>query len=111
MEFSFSNALSTSLVAMIIVFSLLVVLQYVIKFQSFILNFRGKRVQVQKVDIINKEEVEEEDAETQDDLEVVAVIAAALSALLDIPQSNLKIRSIKRVNNNSSWGSSAMENN
>ena len=40
----------------------------------------------------------------------MAVIAAALAAYLDIPESNLKIKSIKRVNNNSGWGISAIEN-
>ena len=47
----------------------------------------------------------------QDDLEVVAVIAAVLAAYLDIPQSNLKIKSIKRIINNSGWEISAIANN
>jgi len=51
------------------------------------------------------------EVETQDDLEVVAVIAAVLAAYLDIPQSSLKIKSIKRINNNSGWEISAIENN
>ena len=97
MKYSFFDALGTTFVAMTIVFALLILLMYIIKFQSFILNFPGKKVQVNKIDIV--EEVEEH---PQDDLEIVAAIAAALSSYLDIPQSNLNIKSIRRVNNN--WG-------
>ncbi len=111
MEFTFLDALNTSLVAMIIVFSLLVILQYIIKFQSFVLNFRSKKIQTHKLDIIEEEEEQEVQEEPQDDLEVVAVIAAALSAYLDIPESNLKIKSIKRVDNNWAHGMSAIGNN
>lgn len=46
-----------------------------------------------------------------DDLEVAAVIAAVLAVYLDIPQGKLKIKSIKRANNNSAWGVAAIENN
>jgi sodium pump decarboxylase gamma subunit len=98
MEYSFFDALGTTFVAMIIVFALLIFLMYIIKFQSFILNFPGKKVQISKVDIVE----EEHEEQAQDDLEIVAAIAAALSSYLDVPQSNLNIKSIKRINNN--WG-------
>jgi len=97
MEYSFLDALGTTFVAMTIVFALLILLMYIIKFQSFILNFPGKKVQVNKIDL-----VEAEREHSQDDLEIVAAIAAALSSYLDVPQSNLNIKSIKRVSNN--WG-------
>ena len=61
MEFSFLDALSTTFVAMTIVFALLIILQYIIKFQSFILNFGAKKDKVHKVDIIDKEYEEEEE--------------------------------------------------
>lgn len=98
MEFSFLDALSTSVVAMTIVFALLVILQYIIKFLSFILNFKVNKEKFEKVDIIHSEELVVD--EIQDDLEIVAVIAAALSVYLDKPQSNLKIKRIKRASNN-----------
>lgn len=104
MEFSFLDALSTTVIAMTIVFSLLIVLQYIIRFQSFVLSFGPKKAKPQKVEVINKDEHEEMEDESEDDLEVVAVIAAALSAYLDIPESNLKIKSIKRVSSNWSQG-------
>lgn len=100
MKYSFLDALGTTFVAMIIVFSLLILLMYIIKFQSFILNLPGKKAQINKVDIV--EEEKEEGKQYQDDLEIVAAIAAALSSYLDVPQSNLIIKSIKRVS--SKWG-------
>ena len=99
MEYSFTDALGTTFVAMTIVFALLILLMYIIKFQSFILNFPGKKVQVNKIDLVEEEQEQEQ---SQDDLEIVAAIAAALSSYLDVPQSNLNIKSIKRVSNN--WG-------
>jgi sodium pump decarboxylase gamma subunit len=101
MNYSFLDALGTTFVAMTIVFALLILLMYIIKLQSFILSFTGKKVEINKIDIVNKEE-EEEEEQPQDDLEIVAVITAAISSYLDIPQSNLNIKSIKRVNSN--WG-------
>ena len=99
MEYSFTDALGTTFVAMTIFFALLILLMYIIKFQSFILNFPGKKVQVNNIDLVEEEQEQEQ---FQDDLEIVAAIAAALSNYLDVPQSNLNIKSIKRVSNN--WG-------
>lgn len=120
MEFSVLDALSTTVVAMIIVFTLLILLQYIIRLQSFIINSIAKKSSGTKVDAIHKqEEVEDEEVidkdeevETQPlyDLEVVAVITAALSAYLDIPGSNLRIKRIKRVNSNWGQGISSVEN-
>ncbi|MBU3145870.1 OadG family protein [Clostridium sp. CF012] len=114
MKLSFLDALSTTFVAMTIVFVLLIILQYIIRLQSFIINTMAKKTVNHKVDIIHKEkeEIDEVESELEDDLEVVAVIAAVLAAYLDVPQSNLKIKSIKRINNNNlGWGISAFESN
>lgn len=97
MEYSLLDALGTTVVAMTIVFALLIFLMYIIKLQSFILNFSGKKEQTNKQDIV-EEEIEEE-IEYQNDLEIVAAIVASLSSFLDVPQSNLNIKSIKRVSN------------
>ncbi len=111
MEFSVLDALSTTVVAMIIVFSLLVILQYIIRLESFIIEtIANKNDQHNAGTSHNKqgsEKPREEqiiEVETKDELEVVAVIAAALSTYLKIPNSNLKIKSIKRISNNSGWG-------
>ncbi|MBZ9689525.1 OadG family protein [Clostridium estertheticum] len=116
MKFSFLDALSTTFVAMTIVFALLIILQYIIKLQSFIINTVAKKNANHEVGIIYKEKEEEIETvevepEPEDDLEVVAVIAAVLASYLDIPQSSLKIKSIKRISNNSGWGISAIESN
>ncbi|MGH4121932.1 MAG: OadG family protein [Clostridium sp.] len=104
MKLSVLDALSTTFVAMTIVFALLIILQYIIKLQSYIINFASKKSINNKVDINYKEAKEIEEVEPEDDLEVVAAIAAVLATYLDIPQSNLKIKSIKRINNKSVWG-------
>jgi Na+-transporting methylmalonyl-CoA/oxaloacetate decarboxylase gamma subunit len=103
MEFSFLDAISTSLVAMSIVFTLLIILHYIIRFQSFILSIKLSQDKVHKVEVVSSEEIVEETVQEGDvkgDLEVVAAIAAALSAYLDIPTSKLIIKRIKRVNSN-----------
>jgi hypothetical protein len=102
MEFSYSDALITTLVAMTIVFSLLVTLMFIIKFKSSKLKFLlGNKVKVDTIDISNNEEEQYDEIrgdEIEENLESVAVISAALSAYLDKPQSNLRIKSIKRTN-------------
>lgn len=100
------DALGISAVAMIIVFAVLVILMYMIKFQSFLLRDRKKKIEPVKEDTLESPLQDVEIIEnTQDDLELVAVIMAALSAHLNVPTSELNIKSIKRVNNgNSNWG-------
>lgn len=113
MKFSFLDALITTLVAMTIVFSLLVILMFIIKIQSFILNFSVNKVKNDKSDIINYKEEQCDEIQNdkfEDNLEIVAVISAALSAYLDKPEGNLRIKSIKRINNNSFWGISEVRN-
>ena len=63
MEFSFLDALSTTFVAMTIVFALLIILQYIIRLQSFILNFRAKKDKIHTADIIDMEYEDEEEVE------------------------------------------------
>jgi Na+-transporting methylmalonyl-CoA/oxaloacetate decarboxylase gamma subunit len=95
MKYSFLDSLGTTFVVIFIVFVLIIFLIYIIKFQSFSLNFLGRKVQIEKVAIVEEEGQEDR---PQNDLEVVAAIAATLSSYLDVPQSNLNIKSIKRVN-------------
>ncbi|MGK0467301.1 hypothetical protein [Clostridium sp.] len=75
------------------------------KFLSFILSFLSRnKAKVDTVDIINNEEeqnVEIRGDKIEENLVIVAVISAALSAYLDKPQSNLRIKNIKRINSNS----------
>ncbi|GAA0123886.1 MAG: OadG family protein [Clostridium argentinense] len=100
------DALGVSAVAMIIVFAVLVILMYLIKFQSFLL--RDKKKNIEPVKEENPELVSDQIEiieDPQDDLELVAVIMATLSTHLNVPTSELNIKSIKRVNNgNTNWG-------
>ena len=100
MELSFLYVVSTIFVAMIVVFALSTILQYVIEFQSFILHFAGKKVGVNETEVADKDEENKDGNNPRDDLEVVAVIVAAVSSYLDTPQANFNIKSIKRVNSN-----------
>ncbi|MGL4731974.1 MAG: OadG family protein [Clostridium sp.] len=99
-------ALGVAVVAMLIVFSVLVILNFIIRFQSYIFEKINKtkkkdeKVEEKPKDICTVTEVEE--VTVQDDAEIVAAIIGALSLQLDVPASGLNIRSIKRVSN-SSW--------
>jgi hypothetical protein len=100
MELSYLYVVSTIFVAMLIVFALSIVVQYVSKLKSFVLNSMGNKASVNKLEIVEKNEEYKKGNGSLDDLEVVAVIAAAISSYLDIPQSSLNIKSIKRVDSN-----------
>lgn len=102
---SLIDALGVSAVAMIIVFAVLAILMYVIKFQSFLLRDKKKKIEPIKEEIVEATVQEAEVIENpQDDLELVAVIMATLSAHLNVPASGLNIKSIKRINSvNANW--------
>lgn len=107
-------ALGVSSVAMIIVFSVLVILMLLIKAESFIftLNKSKDKDIIEKSTIINEEEKVEDlvdEININKDLEVVAVITSALSAYLDVPTSQLNIKSIKRINRSSNWNRNIVE--
>ncbi|WP_291560638.1 MULTISPECIES: OadG family protein [unclassified Clostridium] len=104
-KLSLIDALGVSAVAMIIVFAVLVILMYIIKFQSFLLKDKKKKIEPVKEEIFEPLVQEVETIENpQDDLELVAVIMATLSAHLNVPTSGLNIKSIKRINSgNANW--------
>lgn len=109
-------ALGVSATAMIIVFGVLLVLMFIIKFQSFLLgrdynksskaNEKPKEVPV----AIEKEDAEAmQTVDLNKEYELVAAIMAALSAHTGKSLDELNIKSIKRVNNNSSWRSASIK--
>ena len=105
----FIFAVGVSVVAMLIVFSVLIILMFIIKFQNSIFEKRNaKNVEKEKSeDIIILTKVEEtEEIDLQDDSEIVAAIIGALSLQLDVPNSSLNIKSIKRVPN-SNWNNNS----
>lgn len=101
MAFSFSYVTITILTAIIIVFVLSIVLQYIVNLKNYILNFLGNNASVKNIEVMSNNNKYKRKDEIIDDLEVVAVIVAGISSYLDIPQADLRIKSIKRVNNNS----------
>ncbi|NEU05666.1 OadG family protein [Clostridium senegalense] len=105
----FIFAVGVSVVAMLIVFAVLIILMFIIKFQNSIFEKRSaKNIEKEKPEdtvIVTKVE-ENEEVELQDDSEIVAAIIGALSLQLDVPTSGLNIRSIKRVSN-SNWNNNS----
>lgn len=108
-------ALGVASTSMIIVFGVLLVLMLIIKLQSFLLGRDYKKnqkanekpkemtVTANKVDNILKT------VDVNKEYELVAAIMATLSAHTGKPIDELNIKSIKRVNNNSSWRSASIK--
>jgi hypothetical protein len=66
--------------------------------------------QVDQVAVSKVSSAKEEEESKQRNIELVAAIAAALSAYLDVPASRLMIKSINRVDgNNSAWRERGLE--
>jgi predicted histidine transporter YuiF (NhaC family) len=66
--------------------------------------------QEEQVAVSKVSSAKEEEESKQRNIELVAAIAAALSAYLDVPASRLMIKSINRVDgNNSAWRERGLE--
>lgn len=110
-----SFALGVAVTSMIIVFGVLLVLMLVIKLQSFLLggdykkkpriNEKSKEVPVAVKEVDNTVQT----VDVNKEYELVAAIMAALSAHTGKSLDELNIKSIKRVNNNSSWRSASIK--
>jgi len=110
-----SFALGVAVTSMIIVFGVLLVLMLVIKLQSFLLggdykkkpriNEKSKEVPVAVKEVDNAVQT----VDVNKEYELAAAIMAALSAHTGKSLDELNIKSIKRVNNNSSWRSASIK--
>lgn len=108
-------ALGVAATSMIIVFGVLLVLMLIIKLQSFLLgrdykknqkaNEKPKEVTV----TVNEAENTLKTVDVNKEYELVAAIMATLSAHTGKSLDELNIKSIKRVNNNSSWRSASIK--
>jgi len=108
-------ALGVAVTSMIIVFGVLLVLMLVIKLQSFLLggdykkkpriNEKSKEVPVEVNEVDNTVQT----IDVNKEYELVAAIMATLSAHTGKSLDELNIKSIKRVNNNSSWRSASIK--
>jgi len=98
------QSLMVTVFSMVIVFLTLLIISYLIKgLQSFSQKDRDEKT-VENIEPIKTEEKQEiiEEVEYSDDEELVAVIAAAIAANIGVDISNVKIKSIKRVPQNTS---------
>ena len=96
-----ANGLSTTLVGMIIVFFGLLVLILCITVMHAVMNRGRKPVEVppeEKVVVTKPEPEPEEEAEEEDEA-LIAVIAAAVAAVWEDPQSGFVVRRVRRVSN------------
>ncbi|KYH34382.1 oxaloacetate decarboxylase, gamma chain [Clostridium tepidiprofundi DSM 19306] len=126
---TFMGALNVTIVSMVIVFSLLAFLMGIIYLQTYLIKvlpivwnkivsifksiFKSKNHKQVRNDEFNDisnegDSVVSDDCDSNissnDELEIVAAIMAAISEYTDIPEQRLVIKSIKRVNsNNSRW--------
>ena len=110
-----SFALSVAVTSMIIVFGVLLALMLIIKLQSFLLggdhkkkpriNEKPKEVQVAVKEVSNTVQT----VDVNKEYELVAAIMATLSAHTGKSLDELNIKSIKRINNNSSWRSASIK--
>ncbi|MEW8955101.1 OadG family protein [Clostridium sp.] len=103
-KLSFSGIVT--LVSMLIVFMVLIVLMYVIKLQNKILaaivpeeksNVKEEKIEVKKPEVV---ETIKESIDLRDDYELVAAIMGALCAETGSNASDLRIKSIKRIEDN-----------
>lgn len=110
-----SFALGVSAIAMIIVFGVLIALMLIIKLQSFLLGRDYKKKSntndEPKDESITVSEVDNtvQAVDINKEYELVAAIMASLSAHTGKPLDELNIKSIKRINNNSSWRSASIK--
>ena len=88
--------------AMLIVFSVLLCVKFIIELMGFVFKKKEKPKMAESVEEYVDETAIEEDDDV-DDCEVIAAIMAALSATLDVPTNKLMIRSIKRLDRSSNW--------
>ena len=90
-----TEALFISVFAMVVVFLVLLIISYLIDITAFFINGKKNRVVVKAETKVTKA-VEKVDNKKSDD--TVVVIAAAIAAYLGTSVDNVKIKSIRRVN-------------
>lgn len=90
-----TEALFISVFAMVVVFLVLLIISYLIDITAFFINGKKNKVAVKTETKVVKA-VEKVDNKKSDD--TVVVIAAAIAAYLGTSVDNVKIKSIRRVN-------------
>ena len=96
------SGLSTTLIGMLIVFFGLLVLIVCITVMHKVMNPAKKQVPVpeaEKVVVPPREAQPVEEEPEEDDGELIAVIAAAVAAVWDKPESGFVVRRVRRISN------------
>lgn len=96
------QSLMVTVFSMVIVFLALLIISYLIKgLQNFSQKDKKKSKEtIENIDLVNSEKEVEKVEESLNDEELVAVIAAAVAASIGVDVSNVRIKSIKRVSQN-----------
>ncbi|KAJ49408.1 sodium pump decarboxylase gamma subunit [Clostridium tetanomorphum] len=105
----FLEGLKVTIFSMSIVFLVLIILMYVIKLQTFLLNKSDKRKVKDEIIIEDSYENQKEHISLDNDKEIVAVIAATLAMYMDTSVDNINIRNIKRINSSLEWRKSGIK--
>ncbi|WP_058485430.1 OadG family protein [Defluviitalea phaphyphila] len=104
----FLNGLMVTVIGMGVTFIALIALSYILDLFRILSNGSSKKIEEPKQEIVKEEVIHEEinqkDGEVEDDLELIAVITAAVAASLNTTTDKLKVRSFRRINSNiSEW--------
>lgn len=96
------QSLMITVFSMVIVFLALLIISYLIEgLQNFSQKDKKKNKEtIENIDLVNSEKEVEKVEESLNDEELVAVIAAAVAASIGVDVSNVRIKSIKRVSQN-----------
>lgn len=95
----FIEGLGTTVVGMLTVFAVLIMLSFVLYLLKFV-NKDAKKAEIVENKIVEtKEQTSVEPIVQEDDLELIAVITAAIASSLNTNSDRLQVKSIVRVNN------------
>ena len=106
-----SDAGINTVICLVVVFAVLIFISFLISLFKYIpkleaaLSKKDKKTELAEnavVNTVSQSEVKEEEEELSDDLELVAVITAAIAALSGTSTDGFVVRSIRR-SNNSRW--------
>lgn len=106
-----SNAILNTIIGMLVVFVMLIFISFIISLLAYVPSmvekFKKKEIVIEKTETIIPQvtsvpEIEEEEEDLTDDLELVAVITAAIMASMgdEVPADGLLVKSIKRKKTN-----------
>jgi sodium pump decarboxylase gamma subunit len=100
----FIHGLMVTVIGMGVTFLALIVLSFILDVFRILAEGPSSKNEVEEIKqtTIIENEIYEEISNEEDDLELIAVITAAIAASLETSTDQLRIRSFKRINSNSS---------